>query len=295
MKILITGANGQVGHELQRCLAGQGELIALDRQQLNLTDLKQVRQVIADVRPHIIVNAAAYTAVDQAESERDLAIAINAHAPEVMAQEAKRLGAVLIHYSTDYVFDGAKPDPYLENDATRPLNVYGESKLLGEHAILAQQIPALIFRTQWVYGLRGKNFLLTMLRLAAQRDELRVVNDQFGAPTWSRSIAQATAGVLRLGQAQSGPADLDWWRARAGLYHLVAQGTTTWHGFAQRIVDLARLPAKPRVTGIPAAEYSTPAVRPDNSRLSCQKFQEAFFALPQWQAALDDCMGEAGL
>lgn len=292
MKILITGANGQVGHELQNVLAHRADIIALDRKQMDLSRPDEVRATIAQIRPQLIINAAAYTAVDQAESERDLAIAINAHAPEAMAQEASRIGAAMIHYSTDYVFDGSKEGAYLESDPIRPINAYGESKLLGEQAILAQDIPALIFRTQWVYGLRGKNFLLTMLRLAAEREELRVVNDQFGAPTWSNTIARATARVIDKGGESFNP---DWWREHAGLYNLVAQGETSWCGFAQRIVDLSRLQKKPRVVGIPAAQYPTPAKRPANSRLSCAKFEQAFFALPQWDAQLQECLREAVL
>ncbi len=291
MRILITGANGQVGHALQDSLAGKGEVVALDRRQMNLANPQQLRQVISDLQPQIIINAAAYTAVDQAQTEPDLAMAINAHAPEVMAKEARRIGALLIHYSTDYVFDGRKSGAYVESDATHALNVYGHSKLLGEQAILAQDVPALIFRTQWVYGLRGKNFMQTMLRLAAERDELRVVDDQFGAPTWSHTIAQATAGVLALGQGQGS----DWWRTHAGVYHLVAQGSTSWCGFARRIVELAHLEHKPRVTGIASAQYPTPAARPANGRLSCDKFQQTFFALPQWEAELEKCMREGGL
>lgn len=305
MKILITGANGQVGHALQAAFAsvaqrdgkrdgqrdGPLEVVAVNRQQMNLADIHQVRQVIRDVRPQLIINAAAYTAVDQAQQDREIAITINAHAPEVIAEEADRIGAALIHYSTDYVFDGAKPQPYDETDRTNPLNAYGLSKLMGEQAILSQETPALIFRTQWVYGAHGKNFLLTMLRLAAQRDELRVVDDQFGAPTWSHTIARATVAVA----LQSLGKDRDWWRQRAGIYHLVAQGSTSWCGFARRIVELAHLPKKPTVTGISTAEYPTPAARPANGRLSCAKFEQAFFALPQWDVALENCLDEAGL
>ncbi|MDO8299435.1 dTDP-4-dehydrorhamnose reductase [Lacisediminimonas sp.] len=288
MKILITGATGQVGHELQRTLQAMGEVIAVDRSRMDLSNLQQVRHVIRTVRPGLIVNAAAYTAVDQAQSEPALAMQLNAHAPAAMAEEAKRLDAVLIHFSTDYVFDGSKAGHYEEDDPTSPVNVYGESKRQGELAIAATGIPALIFRTQWVYGLHGKNFLLTMLRLAAQRTELRVVDDQVGAPTWARTLAEATAEVVRLGQGQ----DLSWWRERAGLYHLTAQGETSWCGFARRIVALSNLASKPSVVGIPTTDYPTPARRPANSRLSCEKFIRTFCALPDWDDALVRCMRE---
>ena len=288
MKILVTGSTGQVGHELQHTLQGLGEVVAVDRSRMDLSNLQQVRDVIREVRPGLIVNAAAYTAVDQAESERGLAMQLNAHAPAAMAEEAKRLGAILIHFSTDYVFDGSKDGRYDEQDPTSPVNVYGESKREGELAIQSAGIPALIFRTQWVYGLYGKNFLLTMLRLAAQRDELRVVNDQIGAPTWARTLAEVTAEVVAQGRGQ----DLSWWMERAGLYHVTAQGETSWCGFARRIVELSQLPRKPGVVGIPGSDYPTPAKRPANSRLSCEKFMRTFCPLPQWDAALERCMRE---
>ena len=290
MKILITGATGQVGHELQHTLQAPHEVIALDRSRMDLSNLQQVREVIRTIRPGLIVNAAAYTAVDQAQSEPALAMQLNAHAPAAMAEEAKRLDAVLIHFSTDYVFDGSRAGRYDEDEPTSPVNVYGESKRQGELAIAAVGIPALVFRTQWVYGLHGKNFLLTMLRLAAQRSELRVVDDQVGAPTWARTLAQATADVVRMGQDQG--QDLSWWRERAGLYHLTAQGETSWCGFARRIVALSNLANKPTVVGIPTSDYPTPARRPANSRLSCEKFTRSFFALPDWDDALVRCMRE---
>ncbi len=294
MKILITGATGQVGHELQHTLQAMGEVIAVDRSRMDLSNLQQVRDVIRTIRPGLIVNAAAYTAVDQAQSEPALAMQLNAHAPAAMAEEAQRLDAVLIHFSTDYVFDGSKAGRYDEQDPTSPVNVYGESKRQGELAIAASGIPALIFRTQWVYGLHGKNFLLTMLRLAAQRTELRVVDDQIGAPTWARTLAEATAEVVRMGQGQGQDQDLDlsWWRERAGLYHLTAQGETSWCGFASRIVALSGLANKPAVVGIPSTDYPTPARRPANSRLSCEKFIRTFGALPDWDEALVRCMRE---
>ena len=196
MKILLTGSTGQVGYELARSLQGLGEVVAVDRNVMDLSNLDQVRDVIRTVRPQLIVNPAAYTAVDKAESEPELAYRVNAEAPGLMAQEAKLLGAAMVHYSTDYVFDGSNPSPRGEDDATGPLNVYGASKLAGEQAIAAAGIDHLIFRTSWVYGMRGKNFLLTMMRLAKEREELKVVADQHGAPTWSRTIADTTALVL---------------------------------------------------------------------------------------------------
>ncbi|MEO7497834.1 MAG: dTDP-4-dehydrorhamnose reductase, partial [Massilia sp.] len=207
MKILLTGANGQVGYELERSLQGLGQVVAPRRAELDLSDLDQVRDVIRAVRPGLIVNPGAYTAVDKAETEVALAMRVNAEAPAVMAEEAVRLGAAMVHYSTDYVFDGTKAGAYVETDPTGPINVYGQSKLAGEQAIAATGVDHLILRTSWVYGMRGKNFLLTMLRLAAERDSLRVVSDQHGAPTWSRTIADTTA--LILAQARVGGAD--WW------------------------------------------------------------------------------------
>ena len=284
MKILLTGSSGQVGYELARSLQGLGEVVALDRAQMDLSDLDQVRDVIRRVRPGLIVNPAAYTAVDKAESEPGLAHRINAEAPGLMAQEAKALGAAMVHYSTDYVFDGTQPAPRVEDDATGPLNVYGASKLAGEQAIAAAGIPHLIFRTSWVYGMRGKNFLLTMLRLAKERDELRVVADQHGAPTWSRTIADTTALVLS--QAHAG--GREWWHQNSGVYHLSSQGQTTWFDFTRAILEEAGIDC--RVLPITSAEYPVPARRPQYSVLSSERLMARFCHVPQWRDALRLCL-----
>jgi dTDP-4-dehydrorhamnose reductase len=290
VKILLTGVTGQVGHELHRSLQGLGDIVALDRAGMDMSDLDSVRRTVREVRPELIVNPGAYTAVDQAEREPDLAMRVNGEAPGVMAEEAARIGAAMIHYSTDYVFDGTKQSPYTEEDATSPVSVYGRSKLAGEQAIATAGIPHLIFRTSWVYGLRGKNFLLTMRRLAQERDELRVVSDQHGAPTWSRTIADATAhSIARLSTAGRG-LDLDLLRARSGVYHLTAQGQTTWHGFAQTIVAHRTTTGKPVVVPIATEDYPLPARRPANSALSCERFVSLFCGLPQWDAALNLCL-----
>ena len=284
MKILLTGASGQVGYELERSLQALGEVVAVDRARMDLSDLDQVRDVVRAVRPGLIVNPAAYTAVDKAESEPQLAHRINAEAPAVMAAEARLLGAAMVHYSTDYVFDGAKQGPYTELDATGPISVYGSSKLAGEQAILAAGIPHLILRTSWVYGMRGKNFLLTMLRLAAEREELRVVADQHGAPTWSRTIADTTACLLT--QARVGGAP--WWDAHSGIYHLSAEGQTSWHGFTEAIVAQAGLNC--RILPITTADYPTPARRPANSVMASDKLMRSFCTLPDWEQALKLCL-----
>ena len=284
MKILLTGSSGQVGYELARSLQGIGEVVAVDRAEMDLSDLDQVRDTIRRVQPGLIVNPAAYTAVDKAESEPDLAYRINAEAPGLMAQEAKTLGAALVHYSTDYVFDGSQPAPRVEDDATGPLNVYGASKLAGEQAIAAAGIPHLIFRTSWVYGLRGKNFLLTMMRLARERDELRVVADQHGAPTWSRTIADTTALVLS--QAHAG--GREWWRQNSGVYHLSSQGQTSWFDFTKAILEEAGIDC--RVLPITSAEYPVPARRPQYSVLSSERLTARFCHLPEWREALRLCL-----
>lgn len=292
MKILLTGRTGQVGYELERSLQGLGDIVALDRVGMDLSDLDSVRNAIREVRPDLIVNPAAYTAVDQAESEPDLAIRINGEAPGVMAEEAARLGAAMIHYSTDYVFDGTKAGAYVESDSPCPVNMYGRSKLAGERAIQASGIPHLIFRTSWVYGARGKNFLLTIKRLAQERDELRIVNDQHGAPTWCRTIADTTAHVLaRLCSTRTGTGfDQDLWRAHSGVYHLTAQGQTTWHGFAQTIISHRSINKRPVVTPIKTQDYPLPAQRPANSALSCARLIGTFCNLPQWDKALRLCL-----
>jgi dTDP-4-dehydrorhamnose reductase len=288
--ILLTGVNGQVGFELARSLQGLGQVAALDRGALDLGDPDQIRRVVRDLRPALIVNPAAYTAVDKAETDVDAAMRINAEAPGVLAEEAKRLGAALVHYSTDYVFDGSKDGTYVEDDTVNPQNVYGKSKLAGEQAIAASGCDHLIFRTSWVYGLRGKNFLLTMLKLGAERPELRVVADQIGAPTWSATIATATAHVLAQSLASG---STGWWREHAGIYHLTAAGATSWHGFAQAIFDIALGESGPKVLPIPAADYLVPAKRPANSRMSHDKLAEHFgLRLPAWDEALRLCMGE---
>lgn len=284
MKILLTGADGQVGYELQRCLQGLGEVHACGRGQFDLSDLDGVRDRVRALRPDLIVNAAAYTAVDRAESERELALRINAQAPGVMALQAREIGAAMVHFSTDYVFGGDQDTPYGEDDAPHPLNVYGQTKLLGEQAIVAAGIPHLILRTSWVYGMRGNNFLRTMLALAARQHEVRVVDDQIGAPTWSRTVAQATADILvqaRIG----GPA---WWRAQRGIYHLAAGGETSWAGFAQAIMEETGNDC--RVVPISSGEYPTAARRPGNSRLNTSRLTSRFCQLPDWRDALALCL-----
>ncbi|AIY40050.1 dTDP-4-dehydrorhamnose reductase [Collimonas arenae] len=287
MKILVTGKTGQVGYELERSLQGLGEVIALDRNQMDLSNLTQVRDVIREIKPNLIVNPAAYTAVDKAETEPELAMLVNGEAPGVMAEEAKKLGAAIIHYSTDYVFDGTKISPYTENDPTCPINEYGRSKLAGELAIKASGVPHLILRTSWVYGTRGKNFLLTVLRLALDRSELRIVGDQHGAPTWCRTIADTTAHIVA--QMMSTQDAHAWWQEKGGLYHLTAQGHTTWAGFTEAILANTTLPKKPVVTAITTQEYPLPAKRPNNSVISCEKLTSVFCGLPAWERALKLC------
>jgi dTDP-4-dehydrorhamnose reductase len=289
MKILLTGTTGQLGYELERSLQPLGQLIVARRERMDLGDAMQIREMLRTVRPDLIVNPAAYTAVDQAESERETAMRINAHAPEVMAEEARRLGAAMVHYSTDYVFDGRARTPYREDDPVSPQSVYGESKLAGEQAIAAAGIPHLIFRTSWVYGMRGRNFLLTILRLARERSELRIVADQHGAPTWCRTIADVSAQILAQGRSA---ADMrQWWQDKGGIYSLTAAGQTSWHGFAQAIFDNAALPAKPAVRPISTEEYPTPASRPAYSVLSHDKITRTFgVRLPFWNDSLALCM-----
>jgi dTDP-4-dehydrorhamnose reductase len=286
MKILIIGRNGQVSRELQLALADQAELLILGQDQLDLAISTGIRKQVESLRPDLIINAAAYTAVDQAESEPERAYAINAIAPGLLAEAAAQLGAPLIHYSTDYVFAGDKTaSPYNEEDATAPLGVYGKSKLAGEEAIRAVGGQYLILRTSWVYSLHGKNFLLTMQRLLQERDELRVVADQIGAPTWAGSIARATAQLIAHWQSgQAGP-----W----GTYHLSGLGETSWFGFAEAIAAQLRHQEKPcgRLEAIPSSAYPTPAQRPLNSRLDCSRLQRDWnIRLPEWHSALLECL-----
>ncbi|MCX4157473.1 MULTISPECIES: dTDP-4-dehydrorhamnose reductase [Paraburkholderia] len=290
--ILVTGVNGQVGFELARTLQGLGNVVAVDRATLDLSNLDQVRAVVRDVRPTLIVNPAAYTAVDKAEEEFDLAMRINGEAPGVLAEEAKKLGAALIHYSTDYVFNGEKDGAYVEDDPTDPQNAYGRTKLAGERAIAATGVNHLVLRTSWVYGTRGKNFLLTMLRLGADRPELKVVADQFGAPTWSNTIATLSAHLSA--QAFAAEDGATWWSERSGIYHLCAGDATSWHGFASAIFELADLPNRPKALPIPASDYPTPAKRPSNSRMSNEKLAQVFgLAAPHWRDALKLCLTDA--
>lgn len=292
MRILVTGRTGQVGYELERSLQGLGEVVALGRDRMDLADFDSIRTAIRDIRPGLIVNPAAYTAVDKAESESELAMRINGEAPGVIAEEARKLGAAVIHYSTDYVFDGGKQGAYTEEDAPSPLNVYGRSKLAGEQAIRAGGVPHLIFRTSWVYGLRGKNFLLTVRRLAMERDELRIVDDQCGAPTWCRTIADTTAHIvagLGAGKRNAGM-DAGLWQEKSGIYHLTAQGSTTWRGFAEAVVAHRSTERKPAVVPIATKDYPLPARRPANSVLSCRKLMDTFCQLPEWDSALRLCL-----
>ena len=289
-RILLIGKNGQVGWELRRALAPMAQVEGVDFPEIDLSKADSIRQWVRETRPRVVINAAAYTAVDKAEMDPDQAMKINGEAPGILAEEARGAGALLVHYSTDYVFDGAKSGPYLETDAPNPLNVYGCSKLAGDLAVQAVGGPHLIFRLCWVYGARGQNFLLTILRLARQRERLRVVNDQLGAPTWSRLIAQATTLALRQTLAEPDPASM------SGLYHLAASGLTSWHGFAGKIVQL--MPAEGRtcreVQAICTAEFPTPAKRPANSLMSCEKLERVFhLRLPPWEQCLRMVLEEA--
>jgi len=284
MRILVLGRNGQVGAALTQSLQSLGELIALDRTQLDLANPEAIRTALRELQPQVIINAAAYTAVDAAESDQATAFQVNAIAPRVIAEESERLSATLIHYSTDYVFDGGKQGAWLEDDATAPLSAYGHSKLAGEQAIADVGGSHLILRTSWVYGLQGKNFLLTMLKLAETRDELAIVDDQIGAPTWAITIADATAAILR---DAGEPAQL---AALSGVYHLCAGGHTSWFGFAQAIFSHASVQKKPKLRPITTAEYPTPAKRPANSMLNTDKFRHTFGDLPDWGDALQHCM-----
>jgi len=291
LRILVPGKTGQVGWELQGALAPLGTVIALDRSGMDLANPDSIRRVIRDAKPEVIVNAAAYNNVDKAESEPELAMRVNGVAPGVMAEEAKRLGAILIHYSTDYVFDGELDRPYNEDDPPNPLSEYGRSKLAGEQAIASSGAPHLIFRTSWVYAARGQNFVRTMLRLGRERSELRIVDDQVGAPNWARFIAKATAQVLRqLGDGHKAIGN------RAGIYNLTATGAVSWYGFASAIFVEAKAQlgmTPPKLIPITTAEYPLPARRPANSRLDNSKLTAAFgLTPPSWDAMLTACIHE---
>jgi len=283
MKILLLGKNGQVGWELQRTLAPLGDVIALGRQELDLTDQQSIRRTVRTTRPDLIVNAAAYNAVDKAEEEPELAMAINGIGPGILAEEAVLNKALIVHYSTDYVFDGAKDSPYTEEDIPNPLNIYGKTKLAGEEAIRKTEAGYLILRTCWVYGLRGNNFLLTILRLAREKNELRIVNDQFGAPTWSRMVAESTA-LLLARYLFSKPE-----HSKKGLYHLSADGETTWFGFTRAILEQIEKDRKhtPILQAISTESYPTAATRPLFSVLDNNLIHEQFaITMPSWQKQL---------
>jgi len=298
MKILLLGKNGQVGWELQRSLAPLGEVIALDRHSADLcgdlTNLQGLAATVQKVRPDIIVNAAAHTAVDKAESEPELARTLNALAPGVLAHEAQKLGAWLVHYSTDYVFDGSGSQPWVEADTPAPLSVYGQTKLEGEQLIAANCSKHLIFRTSWVYAARGGNFAKTMLRLAQERERLTVIDDQWGAPTGAELLADVSAHAIRqvMGPVQQRPQD-------AGIYHLAASGETTWHEYAkhllaqaQRVQPAIKMVVK-EVAPVPTSVFPTPARRPHNSRLNTAKLQTTFgLTLPPWQQGVDRMLAE---
>ena len=286
MKILLFGKNGQVGWELNRSLQSLSDVITLDREQADFSNPESLRQIIQEIKPDVIINAVAYTAVDKAEEEESLAEKINSIAPAVLAEEALKIGALFVHYSTDYVFDGSKNSPYLETDTANPINVYGRTKLAGEQAVRSSGCDYLIFRTSWVYASRGHNFLLTMLKLAKDRDELSVVSDQTGSPTSARLIADTTLVCLQQSIKERFTRIFS-----SHLYHLTTSGKTSWHGFAEEIMRVAKEQGLPvnvkNISQVPTSSYPTPAKRPLNSQLGLNKIESNFtIKMPDWKVAL---------
>ena len=292
MKILLTGKNGQLGWELSRSLPKLATVFAPSRNQMDLAKPETLKSVIQDIRPDILINAAAYTAVDKAESEPDLAMTVNGIAPGVIAEEAHKIGARMIHYSTDYVFDGKATSPYNEEDLACPLSVYGKSKLAGEQAVTQAGIPHIIFRTSWVYSLRGSNFLITMQKLAQTRKQIKVVDDQTGTPTSARAIAECTTHIL--GQGLNAGTTKSSIFSHPGIFHISCGGETNWFSFAKTILKLSGLSEGTKVTPIPTSEYLTLATRPKYSLLSNKKLKQVFhYEMPPWHDALHECLGSA--
>jgi dTDP-4-dehydrorhamnose reductase len=292
MRLMLTGADGQVGWELRHSLAPLGKVAAFDRSQCDLSRPERLPGIVRGAKPDVIVNAAAYTTVDKAEQEEPLATVINGTAVGVLAEEARKAGSLLVHYSTDYAFDGEKQTPYSDDDTPHPINAYGRSKLAGVAAVRQADCDHLILRSSWVYSARRHNFVQTILRQAKERDELHIVDDQIGAPTWARDIAEATAQIVRIARDE---------RARnsfaSGPFNLTAAGATSWFGFAEAILDEATraglLQRAPRITPIASSDYPTPAARPKNSRLACERVKARFgIALPDWRQSLARCIGE---
>jgi len=289
MKILLTGKTGQIGGELNNIVGDLGNLITVDKEQLDLSKPNSIEPVILNIKPDIIINPAAYTAVDKAEKEPDLAMTVNAIAPGLLAKAARKVGAGLIHYSTDYVFDGCSEIPYKEEDPPNPLNVYGKTKLAGEKALAEAGVPFLIIRTGWVYSLHGKNFLRTIKKLAEEKDTLQVIDDQIGAPTWARSVALKTHQILKQCLNKKWLETKD--PSLSGIFHLTCQGKTSWHGFARKVLNMSSTSQNIKLIAIPTSDYPTPATRPSNSLLNNEKIQKVFgLDMPHWEDALKDCM-----
>jgi len=290
MRILLIGKNGQVGWELNHLLPSIGTVFAMSKKQMDLSKPETLSPVIQEIHPDIIINAAAYTAVDKAESEPELAMTINGIAPGVIAQEAKKIGAGMVHYSTDYVFDGKSTSPYKEKDLPCPLSVYGKSKLAGDKGVIRANIPHIILRTSWVYSLRGSNFLLSIQKLAQTRNQIKVVDDQIGAPTWSRAIAEGTVRILQQCKVEENTINF----VHSGVFNMSCDGQTSWFNFAKQILEVSGLTKDIELIPIPNIEYPTAAVRPKNSLLSNTKLKQTFhYDMPHWTIALNECLNSS--